>query len=114
MQGQYNSMIDPTQMAHRKYTNVLQTAVTIVKEEGLGALYKGVVPTMMRQGINQAVNFTTYNWFKTLALQWQSKQEDGPAKNELKHWQTLVLGGVSGGFGPLVNNPLGESNLFRE
>ena len=38
MQSQYNSMIDPAQLKHRKYTNVLQTATVIVREEGLGAL----------------------------------------------------------------------------
>ena len=30
----------------------------------------------------------------------------GPVK--LDHWQTLLLGGLSGGMGPLANNPLGE------
>ena len=40
MQSQYHSLADPSQMKHRKYTNVLQTAATIVKEEGPGALYK--------------------------------------------------------------------------
>lgn len=53
MQSQYHSMADPDQLARRKYTNVVQTAMTIVKEEGLGALYKGIVPTMLRQGCNQ-------------------------------------------------------------
>ena len=103
MQGQYNSMIDPTQLRHRKYTNVAQTAHTIVKEEGLGALYKGVVPTMMRQGCNQAVNFTTYSAFKKRVIEWKKKR-GGEA--ELEHWQSLILGGISGGFGPMFNNPL--------
>jgi hypothetical protein len=26
---------------------------------------------------------------------------------ELDHWQSLLLGGLSGGMGPLANNPLG-------
>jgi solute carrier family 25 citrate transporter 1 len=99
MQSQYNSLMDPSQLSRRKYTNVVQTALTIVKEEGVGALYKGIVPTMMRQGCNQAVNFTTYNIFKRKLLEIQDKKE-------LQHWQSLVLGGVSGGFGPMVNNPL--------
>jgi hypothetical protein len=30
----------------------------------------------------------------------------------LDHWQSLVLGGLSGGMGPLVNNPLGECMQF--
>ena len=33
MQSQYHSMMDPAQMQHRKYTNVFQTAMTIVREE---------------------------------------------------------------------------------
>jgi solute carrier family 25 (mitochondrial citrate transporter), member 1 len=99
MQSQYHSMMDPSQMQHRKYTNVIQTAVTITREEGIGALYKGVVPTMLRQGCNQAVNFTAYNMIKTKVMDWQGT-------SELASWQSLLIGGLSGGMGPLVNNPL--------
>ena len=102
MQGQYHSMMDPTQLKNRKYTNVLQTAGTIVREEGVGALYKGLIPTMLRQGCNQAVNFTAYQWIKRKVL-------DAQGGNELHYWQSLVIGGLSGGMGPLVNNPLGKS-----
>jgi solute carrier family 25 citrate transporter 1 len=99
MMGQYHSLQDPAQMQRRKYTNVIQTAVTITREEGLGALYKGVVPTMLRQGCNQAVNFTAYNAIKQRVMDWQGT-------SSLEHWQSLMIGGFSGGMGPLVNNPL--------
>ena len=99
MQSQHHSMMDPVQKQHRKYTNVLQTAVVITREEGLSALYKGVVPTMLRQGCNQAVNFTAYNWMKKKVMDYQGT-------TELQSWQSLMIGGVSGGMGPLVNNPL--------
>lgn len=99
MQSQYNSLIDPSQLNRRKYKNVIQTALTITREEGFSALYKGIVPTALRQACNQAVNFTTYNIFKRKVLEMQNKKE-------LDHWQSLVLGGISGGFGPLANNPL--------
>jgi len=99
MQSQFHSMMDPSQMQHRKYTNVLQTAFTIAREEGFGALYKGVVPTMLRQGCNQAVNFTAYNMIKSKVMDWQGT-------SELASWQSLLIGGFSGGMGPLVNNPL--------
>lgn len=99
MMGQYHSLQDPAQLARRKYTNVLQTAMVITREEGVGALYKGVVPTMLRQGCNQAVNFTAYNAIKKHVMDWQ-----GTAG--LEHWQSLLIGGLSGGMGPLVNNPL--------
>lgn len=99
MQSQYHSMLDPTQVQHRKYTNVLQTAMTIVREEGISALYKGVVPTMLRQGCNQAVNFTAYSAIKQKVMEYQGT-------DQLQHWQSLMIGGLSGGMGPLVNNPL--------
>jgi solute carrier family 25 citrate transporter 1 len=99
MMGQYHSLQDPTQLARRKYTNVLQTAMVITREEGIGALYKGVVPTMLRQGCNQAVNFTAYNAIKKNIMDWQGT-------SSLEHWQSLAIGGLSGGMGPLVNNPL--------
>lgn len=99
MQSQFHSMMDPSQLQKRKYTNVLQTAFLIVKEEGLGALYKGVIPTMLRQGCNQAVNFTGYNYIKKEVMARQGT-------DRLDHWQSLLIGGFSGGMGPLVNNPL--------
>jgi solute carrier family 25 citrate transporter 1 len=99
MQSQFNSLIDPTQKQHRKYTNVAQTAFVIVKEEGLSALYKGVVPTMLRQGCNQAVNFTAYQYIKARVMDYQGTEA-------LLPWQSLLIGGFSGGMGPLVNNPL--------
>lgn len=53
MQAQFHSLLDPQEMARRKYRNVLQTAVVVAREEGVGALYKGLAPTVLRQGCNQ-------------------------------------------------------------
>ena len=83
----------------RQFNSVFHAAYSIVREEGIGALYKGVIPTMFRQGCNQAVNFTAYNAIKTRVL-----QEEG--KSELASWQSMIIGGFSGGMGPLVNNPV--------
>jgi len=111
MQSQYHSLMDPKQGAHSKYKNVAQTAMLVAREEGLGALYKGVVPTMLRQGCNQAVNFTVYNYSKKRIIAWKRKREEDRGNAavgdvQLDHWQSLLLGGLSGGMGPLVNNPL--------
>jgi solute carrier family 25 citrate transporter 1 len=59
---------------------------------------------MLRQGCNQAVNFTAYHIFKEKLLEVQNKKE-------LDHWQSLVLGGFSGGLGPMANNPLGKFSI---
>jgi solute carrier family 25 citrate transporter 1 len=98
--------------SHDKYKNVVQTAALIVKEEGPSALYKGVVPTMIRNGSNVAVNFTAFDWGKRWVLEWKrSNLERDPgvmlaADIRLDQWQTLLVGGLAGGVGPLVNNPL--------
>ncbi|CAM9907838.1 unnamed protein product [Discosporangium mesarthrocarpum] len=99
LQAQYHSMLDPQEMARRKYKNVIQTAFVIAKEEGVGALYKGLAPTVLRQGCNQAVNFTCYQIFKSQTMQLTGQKELDP-------WQHMLLGGLSGGIGPCVNNPL--------
>ncbi|KAL3900276.1 MAG: hypothetical protein SGARI_006276 [Bacillariaceae sp.] len=54
---------------------------------------------MLRQGCNQACNFTAYNWAKKKALAYQNL-------TELPSYQSLMIGGISGGLGPMVNNPL--------
>lgn len=124
MQSQRHSMLDPIEVKGRKYGNVVQTAATVIKEEGPSALYKGIVPTMLRQGCNQAVNFAAYNAMKNYWLERQreqfSLQHDGSLKrddvsleesqqthqHQLSSTMSLLIGGVSGGLGPLVNNPL--------
>lgn len=105
MQSQFHSLVDPAQREHRKYRNVIQTAITITREEGIKALYKGLWPTMLRQGCNQAVNFTAYSYIKKKTMEYQQT-------SELASWQALVIGGVSGGMGPLVNNPVSLSNCI--
>jgi len=123
MQSQRHSLLDPLEANTRKYGNVIQTAVTIVREEGSGALYKGVVPTMLRQGCNQAVNFTAYNAMKSFWLERQRQEyylQSNDCKNEeqavriqspgpheqLSGTMSLLIGGLSGAMGPVVNNPL--------
>lgn len=55
--------------------------------------------TIDDQFSNQAANFTAYQFFK-------SKWQELSGKPELAPWQHMLIGGISGGFGPSVNNPL--------
>lgn len=52
LQAQHHSMSDPLDVP--KYRNAAHAAYTVVREEGLGALYRGVSLTALRQGTNQA------------------------------------------------------------
>ncbi|KAI8078574.1 mitochondrial carrier domain-containing protein [Thamnidium elegans] len=97
LQAQRHSMADPMDIP--KYRNAPHAAYTIVREEGVRALYKGVTLTALRQATNQAANFTAYQEFKKMAQKYQNLEE-------LPSYQHLVLGGVSGAMGPLSNAPI--------
>jgi solute carrier family 25 (mitochondrial citrate transporter), member 1 len=100
LQAQHHSMSDPLDVP--RYRNAAHAAYTVVKEEGFGALYRGVGLTAVRQGTNQAVNFTAYQAFKKWAKDYQPQY----ANAELPSWQHLLLGGLSGAMGPMSNAPI--------
>ncbi|KAL2181147.1 mitochondrial carrier domain-containing protein [Thermothelomyces heterothallicus CBS 202.75] len=100
LQAQHHSMADPLDVP--KYRNAAHALYTIVKEEGVGALYRGVSLTALRQGSNQAVNFTAYTYFKEWLYQWQPEYKGG----NLPSYQTTLIGLVSGAMGPLSNAPI--------
>lgn len=101
LQAQHHSMADPLDIP--KYRNAAHALYTVVKEEGFGALYRGVSLTALRQGSNQAVNFTAYSYFKDALRQWQP---DLDASKPLPGYQTTLIGLVSGAMGPLSNAPI--------
>ena len=100
LQAQYHSMADPLDVP--KYRNAGHALFTVVKEEGFGALYRGVSLTALRQGSNQAVNFTAYTYFKDWLKEWQPQYEAG----NLPSYQTTLIGLVSGAMGPMSNAPI--------
>lgn len=100
LQAQHHSMADPMDVP--KYRNAAHALYTVVKEEGFGALYRGVSLTALRQGTNQAVNFTAYTYFKQWLKDFQPQFEG----TNLPSWQTTVIGLVSGAMGPLSNAPI--------
>jgi solute carrier family 25 citrate transporter 1 len=74
LQAQHHSMADPLDIP--KYRNAAHALYTVVAEEGFGALYRGVGLTALRQGSNQAVNFTAYTEFKKILQKWQGLGTD--------------------------------------
>ncbi|KAI9638961.1 mitochondrial carrier domain-containing protein [Dioszegia hungarica] len=98
LQAQQHSLADPLDVP--RYRNAAQAAFTIVREEGLATLYRGVTLTALRQATNQGVNFTAYQQFKKLALDAQ------PTLTDLPSYQTMVLGLISGAMGPFSNAPI--------
>lgn len=97
LQAQHHSMADPLDVP--KYRNAAHAAYLIVKEEGFGALYRGVSLTAARQASNQGVNFTVYSTLKKKAQEYHGTEV-------LSSWETSLIGLISGALGPLSNAPL--------
>lgn len=100
LQAQHHSMSDPLDIP--KYRNAGHALYTVIKEEGVGAIYRGVSLTALRQGTNQAVNFSAYTQFKAFLQRMQPAYSEA----ELPAYQTMVIGLVSGAMGPLSNAPI--------
>ena len=100
LQAQHHSMSDPLDIP--KYRNAAHAAYTVLKEEGIGAIYRGVSLTALRQGTNQAVNFTAYTELKSFLQSIQPLYQEA----ELPSYQTMAIGLVSGAMGPLSNAPI--------
>lgn len=84
-----------------KYRNALHALVTIVREEGIGAIYRGVALTAARQATNQGTNFTAYTLIRGKLNELQPQ-----FNGDLPGWQTSLVGLTSGALGPFSNAPL--------
>ncbi|TYZ68075.1 hypothetical protein PybrP1_010017 [[Pythium] brassicae (nom. inval.)] len=82
-----------------KYGGPVQTTLTIIRNEGPLALWKGVAPTIGRQGLNQACSFWSNNAIKKYV--W--KLQDGDALPAWKSGLTGMLGAIPG---PCINCPM--------
>ncbi|KAI9718303.1 MAG: Mitochondrial succinate-fumarate transporter [Chrysothrix sp. TS-e1954] len=105
LQAQHHSMADPLDVP--KYRNAAHATYTVIKEEGFGALYRGVSLTALRQGTNQAANFTAYAFLKDKLQKMQADRlgaEHGGSN--LPGWQTSIIGLISGAVGPFTNAPI--------
>lgn len=51
----------------RRYNGLISGSAQIFREEGIAGVYKGLGPTMIRQGANSAVRLTTYSSLRSMA-----------------------------------------------
>jgi solute carrier family 25 citrate transporter 1 len=82
-----------------KYRGPVHTALKVVKHEGPFALWKGLAPTIGRQGLNQACSFWSNNFIKKHV--W--KLQDG---DTLPAWKSGLTGMIGAIPGPCINCPM--------
>ncbi|ORY72889.1 mitochondrial carrier domain-containing protein [Leucosporidium creatinivorum] len=58
-------LIDDQKLAQPRYRGLIHGTLSIVKEEGIGGVYRGLGPVAARQGANSAVRFTAYSTLKS-------------------------------------------------
>lgn len=98
LQAQQHSLADPLEAP--RYRNAGHAVYTIIREEGISTLYRGVSLTALRQATNQGANFTAYQEIKKLAHSYQ------PELTELPSYQHMIIGLISGAMGPFSNAPI--------
>ncbi|GMH46006.1 hypothetical protein BSKO_13970 [Bryopsis sp. KO-2023] len=81
------------------YRGTAHCIKTIVTQEGWGALYSGLLPTLMGSGISWGLYFMFYNGAKARWLQMTDRDELSPP-------QHLMSGMEAGCLASLVTNPL--------
>ncbi|KAJ2552118.1 hypothetical protein EV175_003435 [Coemansia sp. RSA 1933] len=81
-------------MPQRKYRGIVDCVQTAVQAEGLGGIYRGVVPVMARQGANSCVRFAAYDTMK----QWASRlrKDRGLGNGPLPFAYTFGIGMAAG------------------
>lgn len=82
-----------------RYKGYFRGVVQIVQESGFRGIYQGLIPTMMKQGSNQAIRFTVMtslrNWYRG----------DDPGR-EVGIIPTAVFGATAGAASVFGNTPL--------
>jgi hypothetical protein len=81
-----------------QYTNSFSAVVTVVKNEGITALWKGLSPALLRQSIYGSMRYGFYTPFKKLL-----GVPDNPRQVPL--WKKVLAGSAAGAISSVVANP---------
>ncbi|KAG0246412.1 hypothetical protein BGX31_002379 [Mortierella sp. GBA43] len=87
-------LIHDSNLVNPKYRGLVHGVKSIVRAEGFGGIYRGVVPVMARQGANSAVRFGVYSTLSDL-LKARMGSGGSPGK-QLPAIHSFAIGAVSG------------------
>ena len=90
--------IDDARRGTGKYRGSADATYKIIMQEGLGGIYRGVVPTILKQGTNQMVRFPFQAFFVGLMTKGDKEMKKSPLLNG-------IAGAMAGGASVLVTMP---------
>ncbi|CAJ0843048.1 2995_t:CDS:10 [Entrophospora sp. SA101] len=83
-------LIHDTNRSIPQYKGLVHGVSLIVAKEGIGGIYRGLFPVMMRQGANQAVRFSVYSTLKQRFQKYSTPGQPLP-------WSvTFLMGAIAG------------------
>ncbi|KAF9018641.1 mitochondrial tricarboxylate transporter [Hymenopellis radicata] len=93
-------LIDDAHRPNPQYRGLFHGTAMIVRQEGIRGVYRGLFPTMMRQGANSAIRFTTYSTLK------QFVQGAARPGQQLPSTITFGIGAIAGVVTVYMTMPL--------
>jgi len=90
----------------RQYSNSLRAGLTITRNEGILALWKGLSPALLRQSTYGSMRYGFYTPFKRLL----GVPDD--AKN-VPLWKKVTAGSAAGALSSIVANPTDLGTLVK-
>lgn len=95
-----------------KQLGISGTMRSIVATEGMGGLYRGILPALLSMAPNGAVFYGVYDCLKMAALRTRHRQRGfsdggpGDSTEPLEVWQMLLHGAVAGAASEASTYPL--------
>ncbi|KAK4058200.1 hypothetical protein OIO90_000939 [Microbotryomycetes sp. JL221] len=93
-------LIDDAKRAQPRYNGLAQGTIAICQTEGISGIYRGLFPTIMKQGANSAVRFMSYSTIK------QYLQDRADITGSLSSAQTFGAGAAAGVITVYATMPL--------
>nr|CAH7768724.1 unnamed protein product [Callosobruchus chinensis] len=91
--------INDQRTGNPRYKGLVHGIALIIKEQGIGGIYKGVVPTILKQGSNQGIRFFVMETLKEL-------YKGGDRDKKIPKYVVGAFGAFAGACSVYGNNPI--------
>ena len=85
--------------AAKRYNGFLRGGMAVARDEGILALWKGMLPSALREMSYSSIRFGLYAPIKKMMI------GDKVSPAEVPLWKKIVAGGAAGGLGSAIANP---------